>query len=606
VDAVQVYSGAFPVELGRATGGVTSVVTHAGSDHLHITANSLFPRLLFTDGRIHGVEFWEPNAGISGPLARGRVYFEEAVSYRFDRNRFGTLAGVQDSTLTALLSWSQVDLQLSPRQHVAVTLSADPQKTDRANITAFTPADAAPGLQQGGWGVTLADRLTIGDASSLELRASTMRTGLTVTPAGDGPYEIGHDLTRGSYFDRQSLHGRRTEVAGAYAWTGAAGHLFKLGASVGRATLDGTDASGPVDLLRSDGSITRTMTFAPATAMAASMAEVGVFGEDTWTASSWLTLDAGVRFDKAGSAAATVTPRVAWTIKPARGGASLSGSAGLFADKLVLGALAFPSFPSRSIQAFDLTGAPDGPPVTLANVISGPLSTPRASRWDLGFDQQFAAGWLARAKYQERHGRDELVVNPGAGGALALSSTGTSTSRSAEATLGYRSPTSRHEIYVSYVRSSARGDLNNFESIQGVFKEPFVQPDSVGPLPMDVPHRLLAWGLLHLPARITVAPFAEVRNGFPYAAVDDDWRFVGARNDRRLPWAGSLDLYVNKIVGLPGHLPDARIGLKIYGLASANTGRDVQRDITRPDFGVAYNPVPRDFSIVFELLWGNR
>jgi hypothetical protein len=32
----------------------------------------------------------------------------------------------------------------------------------------------------------------------------------------------------------------------------------------------------------------------------------------------------------------------------------------------------------------------------------------------------------------------------------------------------------------------------------------------------------------------------------------------------------------------------------------------VQRDIDRPDFGTTYNPIPRDFTMVFELLWGNR
>ncbi len=82
--------------------------------------------------------------------------------------------------------------------------------------------------------------------------------------------------------------------------------------------------------------------------------------------------------------------------------------------------------------------------------------------------------------------------------------------------------------------------------------------------------------------------------------------YVGQRDGQRLPWFGSLDLYVNKIVGLPHHLPDARVGLKLYNLASMHSARDVQRDIDRADFGTTYNPIPRDFTAVFELLWGNR
>ena len=78
------------------------------------------------------------------------------------------------------------------------------------------------------------------------------------------------------------------------------------------------------------------------------------------------------------------------------------------------------------------------------------------------------------------------------------------------------------------------------------------------------------------------------------------------RDGARLPWFASLDLYVNAIVGLPGHLPDARVGLKLYSLASVHSARDVQRDVARPDFAATYNPVPRDFTMVFELLWGHR
>lgn len=607
VDGVQVYSGGYPATFGLATGGVTSVVTRSGADRLHMSANSFFPRMLYANGGIHGVEFWEPNAGLSAPLIKGRAWIEQAVSYRYDRNRIDTLVGPQDSKFTTLLSWSQVDVQLSPRQHAIVSISRDPQSTDRANITAFTPADTVPQLTQGGWSATVADRITVGEGSSLELQASTMRTQLIVTPNSVGTYDIGHDLTRGSYFDHQDLHGQRTEAVASYTWTAAPGHLIKIGGSAGRATIDGADESGEVDLIRSDGTLSRAITFAPATAIGASTNEVGTFVDDTWTAAPWLTVDAGVRYDRtSAAAAATATPRIAWTIKPASGGASVSGSAGLFADKLVLDALAFPSFPSRTEQTFDASGVASGVPITLANVVRGPLRTPRAARWDIAFDDRFDSGWLARAKYQERYGRDELVLNPEADAAIALSSTGSSMARSMETTVGYRAPKARHEIYVSYVRASTRGDLNSVDALQGIFKEPFVQPNATGPLPMDVPNRVLAWGLLRLPGRVTVAPFVDVRNGFPYSAVDENWLYVGERDGQRLPWFGSLDLYVNKIVGLPGHLPDARVGLKLYNLASTHSARDVQRDIDRADFGTTYNPIPRDFTMVFELLWGNR
>ena len=48
------------------------------------------------------------------------------------------------------------------------------------------------------------------------------------------------------------------------------------------------------------------------------------------------------------------------------------------------------------------------------------------------------------------------------------------------------------------------------------------------------------------------------------------------------------------------------MGLKLYNIASAHTEREIQRDIAREDFGTTYDPIPRDFSMVFEFLWGRR
>jgi hypothetical protein len=83
---------------------------------------------------------------------KGRAHVEQGVSYRFDRNRFTTLIGEQKSQFTAL-SWTQLDVQVSPAQHLIATVSFDPQRTDRANISAFTPAASVPRLEQGGWSV---------------------------------------------------------------------------------------------------------------------------------------------------------------------------------------------------------------------------------------------------------------------------------------------------------------------------------------------------------------------------------------------------------------------------------------------------------------------
>jgi hypothetical protein len=317
-----------------------------------------------------------------------------------------------------------------------------------------------------------------------------------------------------------------------------------------------------------------------------------------------------MRVDRSSAAtSAVVAPRVGWSIGGDTKQTTLSGNAGLFAGRIPLDALAFGALPMRSVT---LPASPGtmAQTATFVNVGSAALDLPRAFHWDLQLDRRLGR-WLLRAKYDDRHSSREPLVDPVTlapvdqnAEPVLLSTTGSSGSRSIETTAGFRASTGS-ELYVSYVRGWTSGDTNTLAATEGLFRMPFVQPNQRGPLPIDIPHRLLAWSIVHLPGRFTVAPFLEVRSGFPYTAIDDQWTIVGAANQYRLPWMASLDLSANRIVSLPFHLPDARVGLKLYNVASVHTEREVQRDIARPDFGALYDPVPRDFSIVFEFLWGH-
>ena len=610
IDSVDVFSGGYPAEAGRATGGVTSVHTLAGSDKRRWSANSFFPRIKFVGVGPHGVDSWEPNVGLSGPLFGGRLSVEQAVSYRYDRNRFETLWGEQESTYSALMSWTQADWRVSDRNHVAATLSFDPQRDDAAGITAFTSAASAPQLRRGGWSVALADRLTVGERSTLDVRASAVRGRLAVTPTGTDPYEVGHDITRGSYFDRRDLDGTRSEISAVWGWTAPSGHQVLSGVSAATESIDGSEAAGAVDLLNSAKQLVRRVSFTvSAIPVSAGARQVGAFAQDRWTVRSWFTLDAGVRYDWSSTSRAALSPRVAWTITLPDDASTLGGSVGIYADKIPLSAYAFASGQPRLMQTWDASGALTSS-VLFTNVRTGTWSTPTALRWDLEFDHRLNQAWQVRVKYQERYGRHELVVDPAVSpaqsGSLVLGDGGESSARSLETTAAYRGPGRGNELYLSYVHSRALGSSNTLAAVDGAFRDAYVQAGQVAPLPADVPHRFLAWGVFHLPARISVAPFLEVRSGFPFTPIDEVWTYAAPVNSARLPWFGALDLYVNKEMVISPHLPEVRFGLKLYNVASVHTERDVQQDLARSDYGQTYNPIPRDFTFVFELLWGKR
>ena len=611
VENMQVYAAGAPAEYSHATGGVVAVSTRPGTDHFHVSLDSFFPRLYYTDGGIGGIEYWDPNAGVSGPIVRGRVTFMEGISYRYDRNSFTTLKGDDHNVFNALYSWTQVDAKLTTSQRLRVSIGADPRHTDRANITAFTPSDAAPHVDQGGWTGRISDAITAG-RTLIELQASSLDTQATVQPHGSDPFVVTHQLTSGSYYDQQDRQAQTIGAGMRVTWSMAGGALITAGVSMNREQADQTMNSGPVSMLRSDGALSREISVLQPSGGSVESTNAGVFVQGHWTARPWLTVDAGLRYDDTTNAGdPPPSPRFGWTMSRDQGRTTLSGSVGLFADAMPLNALAFPLLPVRVIAV----PGPDGTTTTIQpNVLSPDLEVPRAIRWDLDFARN-AGPWTIRVRYQERHSTHDLIVEPsgaasGAGDLtavtsdLVLSSTGSSQSRSLETTAGFRPK--GHEFYVSYVRAATLGDQNSLDATEGLMRPTFEQINQRGPLPIDVPHRVLAWGLFHVPGGLTFAPFLDTRSGFPYTAINDNWLFVEPPGTHRLPWMAALDLSATRIVSVSHHLPDVRLGLKLYNVVRINSERAVQRDIDRADFGTQYDPVPRDFSVVFEFLWGRN
>jgi hypothetical protein len=201
-----------------------------------------------------------------------------------------------------------------------------------------------------------------------------------------------------------------------------------------------------------------------------------------------------------------------------------------------------------------------------------------------------------------------VIVTPATSGGAPvalLSTSGESRVRSFETTLAYRPTGAGHQFYVSYVRASGMGNTNDFGQVEGLFREPRLDLAESAPLPASVPHRALAWGVFSLPARVTLAPFLDVRSGFPYSAIRDDWSYAEARYARRYPFFASLDLVVNKIVLLPGGVR-ARVGIKLYNIAGRRNGRDVQACLDSADFGRTYNALGRQVRGIFEIIWGGN
>ena len=609
IDNVKVYSPLPPAEAGAASGGVTMVSTRPAVDSYSFSVIGLFPRPRLSGGSF-GVESWGPSFGVSGPIRKGRVWLAQSVDYRYEKFLTNTVVGQQDNRVTGWSSFTRLDAKPGKAHHLSARVLATPSRSRHYGLSAFEPEDTVPNLHTSGVSVAVTDRVALGKNSTLESFVHVQRLTLDLSSEGTQPYVAAHERIYGNYF--RTLHQESNRFAGGTTWSRAAAkwkgtHLIKAGWAVARLTGSGDEALSPVDYLRSDGSLARHYDFTGPGRFDASLTEGEAFVQDDWSVRTGLMVSAGTRWATTTATSGHVfSPRIVASYDLRPNATKLTAGIGLFADKPLLAPFVFAARQARQETLYDASGLSALSSTLYTNRVAGPLSIPRARIWNVQIDQTLRGGWMARVGYQQREGRREWTVDPvvlgPTTGELLVRGDGRSRSKSVEATAGYRSAHGERQVYVSYVRSWAEGDLNDLNTVAGDRSPAQVLPAAFGPLPASVPHRFLAWGVVSLPWELTASPAVEIRSGFPFTRMDEDWNVVGSRGDARFPTFFSLDFAIEKALQLPLRLP-ARIGFKIFNLTAHDNGRSVQPDVFRPDFGRIYDSPGRQFRGTLEISW---
>ncbi len=610
IDSVQVYSPLPPAEAGPGTGGVTIVNTRAAVDSYSFSVFGLFPRPRFSSGGTFSLESWQPSFGVSGPIVKGRVWLIQSVEYRYEKFQTDTIVGRQDSSLHGWSSFTRLDVKPRGAHHLTLRLLAMPDWNRHYGLGAFEPADTVPNLHTTGAGIALIDRVALGEHSTLESHVHVRSLTLDLASDENLPYVVAHERIYGDYFRTLHQASLRYEAGttwsrGTIQWHGE--HLVQAGFTVAYLTGSGLEVNRPVDYVRSDGSLARQYQFSGPGDFATSLTEGQAFVQDDWAVRSRLKVSLGARWDATtATRGQALWPRVVASYDLRPDSTKLTGGIGVFADKPLLAPFVFAQRQARLETLFDQSGQVVLASRLFTNRVAGPLAIPRATTWNLQVDQTLQGGWMARAGVQQRLGHREWAVNPvilgPTTGELLLTGDGASSAKSVEVTTGYRSAHGERQFYVSFVRSWTEGDLNDLNTVAGNRSPAQVLPGASGPLQADVPRRFLAWGVISLPWRLTASPFVEIRSGFPYTRIDENWDVVGTRDDARFPTFFSLDVAVEKALQLPFGLP-ARLGLKVFNLTAHNNGRAVQRDVQRPDFGQVYDSPGRQLRGTLEISW---
>ena len=90
----------------------------------------------------------------------------------------------------------------------------------------------------------------------------------------------------------------------------------------------------------------------------------------------------------------------------------------------------------------------------------------------------------------------------------------------------------------------------------------------------------------------------ELRSGFPWSSVNEYQYFVGPRNEAgRLSHVNTLDFSLSR----PWRFKKYRFrgGLRVYNVFGSASERDVQNNLTSPDYGRFYNPLERSIGFMF-------
>ena len=608
VSSVRVFSTPYDPEYGKFTGAVSNVETRPGSfDKFRFSAQNLLPRLRRVDGSIMGLAAVTPRITVSGPIVKDRIAFTQSLEYRYERNQVYSLPPLQSWTRSENFnSYTQIDANISGKQTATASFAVFPDKIDYYGLDTFTPQESTPSFHQHGYQGYLQHRYITGSSDLLTSQLSIRKFDAQLRPNSNVPYELLVETTKGGFFNRQGRDTTRTEWTEIYRshphrYHGS--HEFESGAAFVRSSYDGRQAFLPVQIVGAADYPLERIQFGPAADFSVAQNEVAWFIGDKWTASDRLAFDLGLRFDwDSITGSLNAAPRAGFVLSLTGDGKTvIKGGAGFFYDRLPLNVPSFRSLPDRTVTQLNPSGSKIVS-TSYENVIPNGLENPRSEIWNIELNREITNDFLVRVGYQQRNTVHNHFVNPiasGSTGRLELNDRGSDFYKELQITGTYRI---HHSTFnASYVRSRAYGDLNDFNQFFGNDPLAVIQPNQRGHLNFDSPNRILAWGEIAAPWKVTVAPVVDVHTGFPYSTVNQRREFVGPRNELRFPQFVSTDLQVWRRVRLPIRESHARVGFGAYNLFNRDNYRDVQNDVDSPRFGEFFNGPARMFHGKFVL-----
>ncbi len=630
VEAVQVFQHPYTGEFGKFIGGLTRIETRRGADRWHFELNDFLPDMRIKGGKVLGVAEDSPRLNFNGPLISDRVFFSQTASYTIAKRSVRGLTYPDNETRTEAQSYfSQLDFILSGHHTQSFTVGYFPERDQYVGLDFFTPREVTPNYRQRDYSFSARDHYAW-HGGLLESSFSFRRFAAAVWGQGNTTQVFTPTIELGNYFanlDRRSFRVEALEVytAPKFEWLGGT-HDIKTGFDFNHIGDELDFSAHPVRVVRADGSLAELIQFGrhPSRRIPEANSEYSAFVQDRWMLRSNLSIDLGMRFeDQRIAHEANLAPRIGFAWSPNGSDRTVvRGGIGMFYDKVPLNIRGFHRYPARIVSTY----APDG--ITVLGVVrfenvlvsTAPIApldfrhsdreagfVPQNVTWNFQLDEKITRQIAFRANYVNSQTYNIYIVNPELDyrgtSAIVLRSAGDASYHALELSSRF-SLKGDDAIYVSYVRSRSRGDLNDFNTHFGDLGAPIIRVNQYSNLPFDVPNRLVAWGNISLPKRSTISPIIEWRSGFPFSVRDEQQNFVGTRNSdqTRFPNFFSIDLELAKQFRLTKKY-GLRLSVTGFNITNQFNPRNVHSNIADPQFRSFFAPYHRYFTGGFDILF---
>lgn len=568
-----------------ALGSLASIETVPGGDKFTAGIQGFIPRPRLSSLGPGRIEAFFPRAYASGKW--GRLHYFGSSEFNYERI---VVPGVTDRSgspttgATGTSTFLRIDVPISPTHMLTFEGLVAPAHTTAAGLSTVVDVAAAPDIYNRDLFGGIVDHMVIGKSILLTLRAGIGEHKTEVPSGGAGNSILSPDGWHQNFFAEVRDTGIRRSASAAIDRSGltAAGtHTVSVSLDVRERSMTGSITTHPIEIQDATGRVVRLIQTAQVPLLSASDVVAGIGVRDLWAPAPRLQIDLNVRGDLPSAGSADLSPRLGMSYAfddTAR--TVVKGTIGRFVGRIPLGALAFGQLGARTDVSFAAT-AP-GTRVTYTPTVDA-FDLPYTNMLSIELEHKILPTLEFQAAFRSRTGHELPTIDvPAAGGAAALRPTGSSSYKEFAVAVRQTWRADR-ELFVSYVRSSSSGNVNDYGSLVTNLDAPLFEPAGTSPLPADTPHRLRSWATFQFPREIVVSPAVEWRTGFPYSTVDIYRHYVGSANSERFPDYFSLDITAFKTFNIIGRKWD--LGLQFFNVTSHFNPRDVIPVAGTPQFG---------------------